>query len=210
MLEGTVASPSRPKVRPEASRTAPTSRSNTKNILFICGGAFDGLEEIIQERRGRRQIGFLDDRVRSEGVSDEDNILVHVEPEDMLRYGLIPELVGRLPVLVALHDLDEDALVEILQRPRNALLKQYTKMFELEGVGLTLDPEALRAIARKTITRGTGARGLRAVMESLMLDVMFDLPGRMDIREVVVTRETVEESNQPLLILVPEAKRREA
>ncbi|WP_419942651.1 ATP-dependent Clp protease ATP-binding subunit ClpX [Candidatus Palauibacter sp.] len=208
ILEGTVAS-----VPPQGGRKHPQQeyiQIDTRNILFICGGAFDGLEEIIQERQGRRQIGFLDDRVRSEGVSDEDNILVHVEPEDMLRYGLIPELVGRLPVLVALHDLDEDALVEILQRPKNALLKQYTKMFELEGVGLTLDPEALRAIARKTITRGTGARGLRAVMESLLLDVMFDLPGRMDIREIVVTRETVEESNQPLLILVPEAKRREA
>ena len=209
ILEGTVAS-----VPPQGGRKHPQQeyiQIDTRNILFICGGAFDGLEEIIQERQGRRQIGFRDDFIAG-GVapSDEENLLASVEPEDMLRYGLIPELVGRLPVLVALHDLDEDALVEILQRPKNALLKQYTKMFELEGVGLTLDPEALRAIARKTIDRGTGARGLRAVMESIMLDVMFDLPGRMDIREVVVTRETVEESNQPLLILEPEAKRREA
>ncbi len=209
ILEGTVAS-----VPPQGGRKHPQQeyiQIDTRNILFICGGAFDGLEEIIQERQGRRQIGFRDDFIEeSVGPNDEDNLLACVEPEDMLRYGLIPELVGRLPVLVALHDLDEDALVEILQRPKNALLKQYTKMFELEGVGLTLDPEALRAIARKTIDRGTGARGLRAVMESIMLDVMFDLPGRMDIREVVVTRETVEESNQPLLILEPEAKRREA
>ena len=209
ILEGTVAS-----VPPQGGRKHPQQeyiQIDTRNILFICGGAFDGLEEIIQERQGRRQIGFRDDFI-ADGVAlnDEDNLLTCVEPEDMLRYGLIPELVGRLPVLVALHDLDEDALVEILQRPKNALLKQYTKMFELEGVGLTLDPEALRAIARKTIDRGTGARGLRAVMESIMLDVMFDLPGRMDIREVVVTRETVEESNQPLLILEPGAKRREA
>ena len=209
ILEGTVAS-----VPPQGGRKHPQQeyiQIDTRNILFICGGAFDGLEEIIQERQGRRQIGFRDDFIAG-GVApnDEDNLLACVEPEDMLRYGLIPELVGRLPVLVALHDLDEDALVEILQRPKNALLKQYTKMFELEGVGLTLDPEALRAIARKTIDRGTGARGLRAVMESIMLDVMFDLPGRMDIREVVVTRETVEENNQPLLILEPEAKRREA
>ena len=209
ILEGTVAS-----VPPQGGRKHPQQeyiQIDTRNILFICGGAFDGLEEIIQERQGRRQIGFRDDFIAG-GVapSDEENLLASVEPEDMLRYGLIPELVGRLPVLVALHDLDEDALVEILQRPKNALLKQYTKMFELEGVGLTLDPEALRAIARKTIDRGTGARGLRAVMESIMLDVMFDLPGRMDIREVVVTRETVEESNQPLLILEPGAKRREA
>ncbi len=209
ILEGTVAS-----VPPQGGRKHPQQeyiQIDTRNILFICGGAFDGLEEIIQERQGRRQIGFRDDLIAG-GVApnDEDNLLACVEPEDMLRYGLIPELVGRLPVLVALHDLDEDALVEILQRPKNALLKQYAKMFELEGVGLTLDPEALRAIARKTIDRGTGARGLRAVMESIMLDVMFDLPGRMDIREVVVTRDTVEESNQPLLILEPEARRREA
>jgi len=209
ILEGTVAS-----VPPQGGRKHPQQeyiQIDTRNILFICGGAFDGLEDIIQERQGRRQIGFRDDLIAGAvAPNDEDNLLACVEPEDMLRYGLIPELVGRLPVLVALHDLDEDALVEILQRPKNALLKQYTKMFELEGVGLTLDPEALRAIARKTIDRGTGARGLRAVMESIMLDVMFDLPGRMDIREVVVTRETVDESNQPLLILEPEAKRREA
>ena len=209
ILEGTVAS-----VPPQGGRKHPQQeyiQIDTRNILFICGGAFDGLEEIIQERQGRRQIGFRDDLIAGAvAPNDEENLLACVEPEDMLRYGLIPELVGRLPVLVALHDLDEDALVEILQRPKNALLKQYTKMFELEGVGLTLDPEALRVIARKTIDRGTGARGLRAVMESIMLDVMFDLPGRMDIREVVVTRETVEESNQPLLILEPEAKRREA
>ncbi len=113
-------------------------------------------------------------------------------------------------MLVALHDLDEDALVEILQKPKNALIKQYSKMFELEGVGLTFDPEALRSIAKRTIERGTGARGLRAVLESIMLDVMFDLPGRIDVREVVVTKETVEESTQPLLILEPEAERKEA
>ncbi len=209
ILEGTVAS-----VPPQGGRKHPQQeyiQIDTRNILFVCGGAFDGLEEIIQERQGRRQIGFRDDFIAgTAAATDEENLLACVEPEDMLRYGLIPELVGRLPVLVALHDLDEDALVEILQRPKNALLKQYTKMFELEGVGLTLDPEALRAIARKTIDRGTGARGLRAVMESIMLDVMFDLPGRMDIREVVVTKETVEENNQPLLILEPGAKRREA
>ncbi len=209
ILEGTVAS-----VPPQGGRKHPQQeyiQIDTRNILFICGGAFGGLEEIIEERQGRRQIGFQNEAgVRPTASTDDDNILKHVEPEDMLRYGLIPELVGRLPVLVALHDLDEDALVEILQKPKNALLKQYAKMFELEGVGLTFDPESLRAIARKTIDRGTGARGLRAVLESIMLDVMFDLPGRMDIREVVVTRETVEEATQPLLILEPEAERKEA
>jgi len=201
ILEGTVAS-----VPPQGGRKHPQQeyiQIDTKNILFVCGGAFDGLEEIIEERQGRRQIGFQRGEERPSGASDDENILGFVEPEDMLRYGLIP-------VLVSLHDLDEDALVEILQRPKNALIKQYAKMFELEGVGLTFDPESLRAVARKTIQRGTGARGLRAVLEMIMLDVMFDLPGRMDIREVVVTRETVEEDNPPLLILEPEAERKEA
>jgi len=208
ILEGTVAS-----VPPQGGRKHPQQeyiQIDTKNILFVCGGAFDGLEEIIEERQGRRQIGFQRGEERPAGASDDENILAFVEPEDMLRYGLIPELVGRLPVLVSLHDLDEDALVEILQRPKNALIKQYAKMFELEGVGLTFDPESLRAVARKTIQRGTGARGLRAVLEMIMLDVMFDLPGRMDIREVVVTRETVEDDTPPLLILEPEAERKEA
>ncbi|MDH3734189.1 MAG: ATP-dependent Clp protease ATP-binding subunit ClpX [Gemmatimonadota bacterium] len=208
ILEGTVAS-----VPPQGGRKHPQQeyiQIDTKNILFVCGGAFDGLEEIIEERQGKRQIGFQGDEERPVGTSDDENVLAFVEPEDMLRYGLIPELVGRLPVLVSLHDLDEDALVEILQRPKNALIKQYAKMFELEGVGLTFDPEALRSVAQKTIDRGTGARGLRAVLEMIMLDVMFDLPGRMDIREVVVTKEAVEENTQPLLILEPEAERKEA
>jgi ATP-dependent Clp protease ATP-binding subunit ClpX len=208
ILEGTVAS-----VPPQGGRKHPQQeyiQIDTKNILFVCGGAFDGLEDVIEERQGKRQIGFREPDDRPTGMSDEDNILNHVEPEDLLRYGLIPELVGRLPVLVALHDLDEDSLVEILQRPKNALIKQFTKMFELEGVGLTFDPEALRSIARRTIDRGTGARGLRAVLERVMLEVMFDLPGRMDVREVVVTKETIEERTQPLLILEPEPERKEA
>jgi ATP-dependent Clp protease ATP-binding subunit ClpX len=208
ILEGTVAS-----VPPQGGRKHPQQeyiQIDTKNILFVCGGAFDGLEDIIEERQGRRQIGFKGETTRPAGMTDGDNILAHVEPQDMLRYGLIPELVGRMPVLVSLHDLDEDALVEILHRPKNALTKQYTKMFELEGVGLTFDLDALHAIARKTVDRRTGARGLRAVLESIMLEVMFDLPSRTDIREVVVTQDTVETENQPLLILEPEAARKEA
>ena len=176
----------------------------------MCGGAFDGLEDIIDERQGKRQIGFKPEEEKPSGMTDDDNIFAHVEPEDMLRYGLIPELVGRLPVLVSLHNLDVESLIEILQRPKNALVKQYAKMFELEGVGLTFDPDALRAIAEQTNERGTGARGLRAVLERVMLDVMFDLPGRMDIREVVVTRETIDEGTQPLLILEPTPERKEA
>ncbi len=206
ILEGTVAS-----VPPQGGRKHPQQeyiQIDTRNILFICGGAFNGLEEIIEARLGKRQIGFGD-----EAASEEDpdfSPLDHVEPEDLLRFGLIPELVGRLPVTVTLHDLDEDAMLEILQRPKNALVKQYQKMFELEGVGLTFDPKALSAVASRTIQRGTGARGLRAVLEEVMLDIMFNLPSRDDIREVVITPETIEEGSEPLLILEPETQRREA
>ncbi|MFW6083959.1 MAG: ATP-dependent Clp protease ATP-binding subunit ClpX [Gemmatimonadota bacterium] len=205
ILEGTVAS-----VPPQGGRKHPQQeyiQIDTRNILFICGGAFDGLEEIVERRLGKKQIGFGPD---SEDGRREDEVLKAVEPEDLLRYGLIPELVGRMPVMVSLHDLDEDAMIEILTRPKNALIKQYEKMFELEGVGLTFDPKALEAIARKTIDRGTGARGLRAVLENVMVDIMFDLPSREDVREVVITRETIEDGTDPLLILEPEAKRREA
>jgi len=205
ILEGTVAS-----VPPQGGRKHPQQeyiQIDTRNILFICGGAFDGLEEIIESRRGKRQIGFGDEAGPKEDGKDP---LKHVEPEDLLRYGLIPELVGRLPVIVTLHELDEAAMVEILQRPKNALVKQYQKMFELEGVGLTFDPKALAAIAKKTIDRGTGARGLRAVLEQVMLEIMFQLPSRDDVREVVITSETIEEGAEPLLILEPETQRREA
>ena len=209
ILEGTVAS-----VPPQGGRKHPQQeyiQIDTRNILFICGGAFDGLEDIIETRLGKRQIGFSAGEDTDRRAFDDDtNPLRWVEPEDLLRYGLIPELVGRLPVLCALHDLDEDALVDILQKPRNALVKQYTKMVELEGVGLTFDPEALRAIARKTIDRGTGARGLRAVLEQVMLDVMYDLPDRPDVHEVVITRETIEDGAEPLLLLGRDAERKEA
>jgi ATP-dependent Clp protease ATP-binding subunit ClpX len=206
ILEGTVAS-----VPPQGGRKHPQQeyiQIDTRNILFICGGAFDGLEEIIESRLGKRQIGFGDEHTTA--PEPEASPLDSVEPEDLLRFGLIPELVGRLPVMVTLHDLDEDAMLDILQRPKNALVKQYQKMFELEGVGLTFDPKALAAIARRTIERGTGARGLRAVLEEVMLEIMFQLPSREDVREVVITRETIEEGAEPLLILEPESQRREA
>jgi ATP-dependent Clp protease ATP-binding subunit ClpX len=205
ILEGTVAS-----VPPQGGRKHPQQeyiQINTRNILFICGGAFDGLEKIVEQRRGKRRIGFSD-------VDTSEDSLVSalrgVEPEDMLRFGLIPELVGRLPVLTTLDSLDDDALIRILQEPKNALVKQYEKMFDLEGIRLTFDPEAIAAIARKALERGTGARGLRAVLEDVMRDVMYDVPSRDDVREVVITRESVHDTVPPLLVLHPETKKREA
>src|SRR5512140_2794109 len=197
ILEGTVAS-----VPPQGGRKHPQQeyiQINTKDILFICGGAFDGLEKIIEARTGRRQIGFSAEELANGKASDlAKNPFADVEPDDLLRYGLIPELVGRLPVTVPLQALDEDALVRILVEPRNALTKQYQRLFELEDVGLTFDPEALRAIARKAITRQTGARGLRAILESMMTDIMFDLPSRHDVREVIITPEAVTQGVSPM------------
>lgn len=211
ILEGTVAS-----VPPQGGRKHPQQeyvQIDTRNILFVCGGAFDGLGEIVEGRLGRRRIGFGDDDpegVPDDAVGADSDPLAHAEPEDLQRFGLIPELVGRLPVMVTLEELDEEALVRILKEPKNALVKQYAKMFELEGVGLTFDPDAIRAIASRAIDRGTGARGLRAVVESVMREVMFDLPSRNDVREVVVTPEAVEEGIPPLLLLHSEAHKKEA
>jgi ATP-dependent Clp protease ATP-binding subunit ClpX len=206
ILEGTVAS-----VPPQGGRKHPQQeyiQIDTRNILFICGGAFDGLDKIIEARTGKRQIGFA---AAGEGSKhNEADPFREVEPEDLLRFGLIPELVGRLPVTVTLQSLEEEALIRILQEPKNALVKQYQKMFELEGIGLTFDPEALRAIARRALDRGTGARGLRAVLEDLMRDIMFEIPSRDDVREVVVTPESVTDGIPPLLVLRPEKKKKEA
>src|SRR5690242_969737 len=207
ILEGTVAS-----VPPQGGRKHPQQeyiQINTKDILFICGGAFDGLEKIIEARTGRRQIGFnKGDDART--PHQAKNPFSEVEPDDLLRFGLIPELVGRLPVAVALEALDEDALVRILKEPKNALTKQYAKLFELEEVKLTFEDTALRAVASKALKRGTGARGLRAILEELLTEVMFDLPTREDVEEVKVTESSVMNGTPPLLEISPQRKKKEA
>jgi len=206
ILEGTTAS-----VPPQGGRKHPQQeyiQINTRHILFICGGAFDGLEKIIEARTGKRQIGFGGTGTVRDEEGEKANPFRDVEPEDLLRFGLIPELVGRLPVMVTLDNLDENALVKILTEPKNALVKQYHKIFQMDGVGVTFDPGAVRAIARLALERGTGARGLRAVIENLMRDVMFDIPSRDDVREVVITPECVTDGVPPLLILAAEPKRK--
>jgi ATP-dependent Clp protease ATP-binding subunit ClpX len=209
ILEGTVAS-----VPPQGGRKHPQQeyiQINTKDILFVCGGAFDGLEKIIEARTGRRQIGFS--KVETDPVklaTLSKNAFAEVEPDDLLRFGLIPELVGRLPVTVPLEGLDEDSLVRILKEPKNALTKQYTKLFDLEEVKLTFEETALRAIAQKALKRGTGARGLRAILEELLTEVMFDLPTREDVVEVKITETSVLNGTAPLLELAPTKRKKEA
>jgi ATP-dependent Clp protease ATP-binding subunit ClpX len=208
ILEGTVAS-----VPPQGGRKHPQQeyiQINTKDILFICGGAFDGLEKIIEARTGRRQIGFSKVADDAKTAVQAKNPFKEVEPDDLLRFGLIPELVGRLPVAVALEALDEDSLVRILKEPKNALTKQYAKLFELEEVKLTFEDTALRAIAGKALKRGTGARGLRAILEELLTEVMFDLPTREDVEEVKLTESSVLNGTAPLLEISPQRKKKEA
>jgi ATP-dependent Clp protease ATP-binding subunit ClpX len=197
IMEGTVAS-----VPPQGGRKHPQQeflQVDTTNILFVVGGAFYGLEKIINARGQSTSIGFGAD-VRSPDERQTGEILKQVEPEDLLKFGLIPEFVGRLPVIATLEDLDEDALVDILTKPKNALVKQYQRLFEMENVNLTFSDDALRAISRKAIKRKTGARGLRSIMEGNLLDTMFDLPSFESVEEVVINSEVIEGRAQPLHI----------
>ncbi len=197
ILEGTIAS-----VPPQGGRKHPQQeyiQINTKDILFICGGTFDGLETIIQARTGTQQIGF-GAAVQTDAEKVGSSHYHDVEPDDLLRFGLIPELVGRMPVTVALDALDKDALIRILLEPKNALTKQYKRLFEFENVRVTFDAKALQAVAERALKRGTGARGLRAILEMVMTDIMFDIPDREDVREIVITAESVRDGTPPLVL----------
>jgi ATP-dependent Clp protease ATP-binding subunit ClpX len=194
ILEGTVAS-----IPPKGGRKHPEQpliQMNTKNILFICGGAFDGLQNIISARIGKKTIGFGSDAATQE-ERNVGEIFQHTEPEDLIKYGLIPELVGRLPVVCALHDLDEDALLQILTEPHNAITRQYQKLFELDGVKLSFDDESLREVVKITLEKGTGARGLRSVLESIMTDLMFEIPSNSDTESITITRDIVRNRKKP-------------
>ncbi len=197
IMEGTVAS-----VPPQGGRKHPQQeflQVDTTNILFICGGAFSGLDKIIAQRGRGTSIGFGAD-VKSPEETDTGALLRQIEPEDLLKFGLIPEFVGRLPVLATLEDLDESALIKILSQPKNALVKQYQRLFDMENVELTFSDDALSAIAAKAVARKTGARGLRSIMEGILLDTMYDLPSLDGVEEVVINREVVEGRASPLHI----------
>ncbi len=197
IMEGTVAS-----VPPQGGRKHPQQeflQVDTTNILFVCGGAFSGLQKIISSRGAGSAIGFGAD-VRGPDERPTGDILRDVEPEDLLKFGLIPEFVGRLPVIATLDDLDEEALIQILVEPKNALVKQYQRLFEMEDVRLTFSDSALASIAEKAVERKTGARGLRSIMEDILLETMFDLPGLDGVEEVVINNEVAQESARPLYI----------
>lgn len=197
IIEGTLAS-----IPPKGGRKHPQQdfiRVNTNNVLFICGGAFEGLDKIVQNRIGRRSLGFGAD-IHGEREAGTGESLAHVQPEDLMAFGLIPELVGRLPVIAALEDLALEALVQIMTEPKNALVKQYQRLLAMEGVKLRITKRALAAIARQALKKKTGARGLRSIMETFMLDIMFEVPSRRDVRECVIGEEVIEKGEAPLLV----------
>jgi len=207
ILEGTEA-----HIPPEGGRKHPEQKLltiNTKNILFICGGAFEGIDEIVQARLGKAGMGFGSE-VKGRRKMDYYDLISSIEPDDLHRYGLIPELIGRLPVLSPLNKLTEEAMMSILTEPRNALIKQFTKLLELEGIKLTIEQDALKAMVEKAMKHDTGARSLRSVLENTMNDLLFEVPSMDNIAEAVVTRETVEKQTMPKLIMQEPSKRKKA